>query len=196
MKPSWYSEWIISVRIKETVKKQTKLTLRSENVSFSPLSIRLQTWYVLPRLIGQILCTGTSCSCKKHATQHFSQIPLSTQKVFDESSRALGDRGWGWRRRNRAVCVCMLGLYRVINQIPGKCASRSCRIPARLSLKESVPPPNFPTTPHPQVHWELEDLEAHWSSICLGAARSHAEFRQQNTQQLKEGLTCFISLMG
>lgn len=81
------------------------------------------------------------------------------------------------------MCACCGG--GVINQIPKKCGSKSSRTPAQLHFKCAPP-----------SHWELEDLEAHRSSICLRAAESHAEFRQQSAQQLKERLTCFISLMG
>lgn len=62
--------------------------------------------------------------------------PFSTQKVFDESFRALRGRSWGWWS-SRIV-------DRVINQIPKKCGSKSSKIPARLYLKSFPPPPPFP----------------------------------------------------
>lgn len=145
-----------------------------------------------PRLIPLILCTGTSCSCKKHATQHFSQIPLSTHKVFDESSRALGDRGWGWRRRNRAVCACMLGLNRVINQIPEKCASRSCR--AQLEGKCAPPPLTSPltsATPQPSSPLGIGGFRG---TLELHLSRSSPESRRVQTAEhsaIKRGVNMF-----
>lgn len=76
------------------------------------------------------------------------------------------------------MVVCwnsVFGGHGAINQIPKACGSESSRIPPRLYFK--CAPPSL---------WELEDLEALRSSIFLRAARSHAEFREQNALQLKE----------
>lgn len=76
------------------------------------------------------------------------------------------------------MVVCensVFGGHRVINQIPKTCGSESSRIPPRLYFE--CAPPSL---------WELEDLEVLWSSIFLRTAWSHAEFREQNTVQLKE----------
>lgn len=73
---------------------------------------------------------------------------------------------------------CVRGT-RVINQVPKTCGRKSSRIPARLDF--NCAPPSL---------WELEDLEALWSSIFLPTASSHVEFREQNAA-IKRALDVF-----
>lgn len=85
---------------------------------------------------------------------------------------------WGWRWWG----------YRVINQIPKKCGSKSSRIPARLYLKRA---------PHPQSHWELGfrgALEHHLSlnsqeSCRVQTAEHSAIKREVNMFYLPNGIT-------
>lgn len=107
---------------------------------------------------------------------HTPPPPRLHTKVLDESFRA--PRGGGKGCWCCGVNVCR-GSYRVINQIPKKCGSKTSWI--------------LPLLP---VQWELEDLKAQWSCVWLQVAGSHEEFTRQNALQLKEALTCFISLMG
>lgn len=60
--------------------------------------------------------------------------------------------------------------YRVINQIPKKCASKSSRIPARLYLKHTPPPP------HHQSHWELG---------FRGALEHHLSLNSQESRRVQ-----------
>lgn len=80
---------------------------------------------------------GVSCCSEKHATQHLSQIPSQHKKCLMSSLGLSKVESGGCSVVELCLRAYVLGVgsYRVINQIPKKCGSKSCRIPVRLDLK-------------------------------------------------------------